>query len=447
MLRCRYDVVVVGAGPAGCMAAKYAAKEGASVLIVEEDAVIGEPVQCAGLISERAIEESELKNKGNLFIENEMKSAIIYPPSPSHSDELRIEVARTPTHTHKHKRVFAIRRNIFDQLLAKEALKEGVDIKLKSKVTGINKEGGIITAGRGEKKEIMARTVIAADGVKSRVAKMAGLNVGRGFSNNNINGIKNILSCVQIEGRYKYEKDIEVEIFLGRSVAPGFFAWVIPLGKDNGDGEQIARIGLCVDRTCTKRNLDFSVNAFPKRVYPVLFLKTNLAHHPILSKKYGGGMLEFTTGAIPLGKVEKSVNIDTQKGTGMLLVGDAAAQVKPVTGGGVYYGMKCGKIAGKIAAKASLTRNVEMLKAYEKQWMKEIGKEIRFGLWVHRLRGMMSDEDFDTLCHALSQENALQRIKKQGDLDYPSIVLRNLIKNPATMKLVAKNIIKYLYRG
>ena len=413
----KYDVIVVGAGPSGCMAAKYAAKAGASTLIVEKGAKIGEPVQCAGLISKRALEESELKNVKPL-INNELKGAIVR----SHSYELRIEVPSPD------KSAFAIKRDVFDMALAEDALKEGVDVLLNSKVKKIKREEGeakltLSADTAAGKEELKATVVIGADGVRSKVANMAGLNVTRHF-----------LNCVQVEGEYK-SADAFAEIFIGRDIAPGFFAWAIPLGA-----EKVARIGLCIDKRCSPH---------PS---PLRFLKRFLAEHPDIAKRYKGSRAGFTAGAIPIPtdtglkrRMPGQSTVRIQEGCGILLVGDAAAQVKPITGGGVYYGLKCGKIAGGIAAEASLSNDMGVLRDYETQWKNEIGKEIAFGLKVHRLRCILNDRDFDTICRVLSQEEMLQRIAKHGDMDYQAHVFREFLKNPSLMKLAAGNIIRYLY--
>jgi len=410
MERGTYDVVVVGGGPAGCMAARYAAKAGVSTLLLEEHATIGEPVHCAGLLSTRALTESELQ-RPERCVSREIKGAVIY--SPSH--ELLLE---SPT-----QRAFAVSRDLFDQELATAAVKAGAELILRCKVktVQIGDAGCVLTVATetsNATQKITARVVIGADGVRSTVARSAGLRT-----------TQRCLSCAQIEGDYEAESDY-AEIFVGKGVAPGFFAWAIPLGT-----RRRARIGLCIDRRCSSQTS------------PLAFLKRNLAEHRVLAQKFGGEVFHRSAGAIPLpmdgGMRKKTTHV--AHSSGVLLVGDAAAQIKPITGGGVYYGLRCGKLAGEQAAQACLTDDMTVLHDYERRWRCEFGREIAFGLMVHRLRCVMNDTDYDTLIRTISESELVERIYAKGDMDYPLLALRGLVRNPQLLPLMARSLVKYLY--
>ena len=391
------------------MAAKYAAKSGVSTLIIEKDPEIGIPVRCAGLISKRAVEESELKGV-RTFIMNRLKGAIIHSPNY----DMQLEARES---------AYAIRRDLFDKALAKEAMNSGAEIITGCKVVGIRmSEGELrihVEASNGKKDEIGAKVVIGADGVRAGVARMAGMKI-----------MRNLLSCVQVEGSYDSE-GAYAEVFVGREIAPGFFAWAIPLD------DRIARIGLCIDKRYSSPHTT-----------PLAFLKRFMLHEPRMAKRYRGAYFSYTGGAIPIAaglKRQKTVKMKMMKdgGVGILLVGDAAAQVKPITGGGVYYGLRCGKIAGEVAAEAASTGDMQVLKHYDRRWRREIGKEIAFGIWVHRLRCVLGDDDLDRIFRALGRER--RRVEKKGDMDYPSLILREFIKEPEFIKLAVKNIIRYMY--
>jgi len=391
------------------MAAKYAAKSGVSTLIIEKDPEIGIPVRCAGLISKRAVEESELKGVRN-FIMNRIKGAIIHSPNY----DMQLEARES---------AYAIRRDLFDRALAKEAMNSGAEIITGCKVVGIRmSEGELrihVDASNGKKDEIGAKVVIGADGVRAGVARMAGMKI-----------MRNLLSCVQVEGSYDSE-GAYAEVFVGREIAPGFFAWAIPLD------DRIARIGLCIDKRYSSPHTT-----------PLAFLKRFMLHEPRMAKRYRGTYFSYTGGAIPIAaglKRQKTVKMKMMKdgGVGILLVGDAAAQVKPITGGGVYYGLRCGKIAGEVAAEAASTGDMQVLKHYDRRWRREIGKEIAFGIWVHRLRCVLGDDDLDRIFRALGRER--RRVEEKGDMDYPSLILREFIKEPEFIKLAVKNIIRYMY--
>ena len=409
MDRRTYDVVVVGGGPAGCMAARYAAKAGVSTLLLEEHASIGEPVHCAGLISRRALAESEL-HRPEKFISREIKGAVVYSPS----QQLLLE---SPT-----QRAFAVRRDLFDRELAHAAVKAGAELVLKcrAKAVQIGDAGCVLTIATERPnvtQKITTRVVIGADGVRSTVARSVGLRTAQ-----------RCLRCAQIEGDYEAESDY-AEIFVGKDIAPGFFAWAIPLNS-----RRRARIGLCIDRKYSSENS------------PSAFLKRNLAEHRVLTQKFGNEIFHRSAGAIPLpmnGRRGKTAYVT--RGSGILLVGDAAAQIKPITGGGVYYGLRCGKLAGEQAAQACLTGTMTVLHDYERRWRHEIGREIAFGLMAHRLRCAMNDMDYDALIRTISKSRLNERIQVKGDMDYPSLALRGLIRNPQLVPLLARNLVKYLY--
>jgi len=376
-----YDVVVVGAGPVGSMAAKYASKGGASVLLIEEHQEIGTKA-CTGLISTRALNECEI-GLGR-WIKNRIRGALIYSP-----DGTGITVDGKGT------KAYVIDRKIFDGELARQAVKAGADLLVKAKAISM-KNGKLNIIHQGESLSVAPKIIIGADGISSRVAKWAGL--GRA---------KKVLGGVQIEGLYDARDTDFVEVFIG-SVAPGFFAWAVPVEDD------VARIGLCATAN------------------PLQYLKKMLKSHPIVSKRYRGSHLGFEAGAIPLGPPERTV------AEGLMLVGDAAAQVKPTSGGGIYTGALCAKIAGGVAAAAVKEgdTSAKRLAEYERRWRSAIGRELSIGMRIHEAMGKLSDSDFNGVIKALDDPEILDIISQYGDMDYPSAVVKKLIlAKPGLLKL------------
>ncbi|MDM7935322.1 MAG: NAD(P)/FAD-dependent oxidoreductase, partial [Methanothrix sp.] len=208
-------MAVVGAGPAGCMAARYAARAGASTLLLEEHSAVGWPVQCAGLLGTEALAEAELP--GGPYILQEVRGARIFSPGGSCLG------FRAPS-----SRAFVIDRRLFDRALALEAVRAGAELHLRSGVRRMGRvEGGRLLA-LSDGSEIQARVVISAEGVRARLARQAGIAPPQ-----------RILSGAQFLLPFAVEDPERVEVHLGE--APGLFAWVIPVG----DGQ--ARIGLCAE--------------------------------------------------------------------------------------------------------------------------------------------------------------------------------------------------------
>jgi digeranylgeranylglycerophospholipid reductase len=376
----KYDVVVVGAGPAGAIAARYAVRNGASTLLIEEHASIGSPVQCTGLISTAALNECET-GEGN-FVLNKMKGAFVYAPN---GEELVVRG--------KNVKAYVIDRKIFDRALVERSLDEGADILLKTRFTGME-NGNICVIKDGERKEIRASIVIAADGIQSSVGRAAGL--GR---------CEKFLSGIQFEAPYAAKDPEFVELFTGNEIAPGFFAWAVPF---NG----LARIGLA-------RNPGAN---------PPLHCLEELLKHPVVASRYRGSRTEHVLGGIPFGPPGKMT------GNGVMLVGDAAGQVKPTSGGGIYMGAVCAKIAGEVAAKAS--RKETGLEEYEKRWRDRVGRELAIGMRIHKSLGKLSDENLNEFISFLNKPKIREIITEYGDMDHPSVLLQKLIQSGDKRQLI-----------
>ena len=368
------------------MAAKYAAKAGARVLMIEEHAAIGQPVQCAGLISVSAYEGCEIPGA---ISRHAISGAFVHAPDLR---VLTIDGRRTMA--------YVIDRAELDRAMAREALKEGVDSLIKTRFCGVHrqKDGLTVNAKRqGEPIEIRTRVVIGADGLQSGVARLVGLERAQ-----------MVLTCAQAEvGADSVHPDF-VDLYIGRDVAPGFFAWAIPTPSNT------TKVGLC----STERSIDL--------LGPLL---DRISPHSAES------LLQISAGGIPIGSPTCTVT------DGVLIVGDAAGQVKPTSGGGIYPGTLCAKIAGTVAGQAAIQNDTskEVLMAYDRRWRSEVGRELATGLRIREAFNTFSDADLNYIIKALDNEEMLDIIATYGDMDRPSVVVPKLLfstKAPRLLKLL-----------
>jgi digeranylgeranylglycerophospholipid reductase len=403
----KYDVVVVGAGPAGSTAARYAAQNGAKVLLLEEHASIGSPVGCTGLLSTRAVAECDLKPSDE-FVFNSVRGAFVYAP-----DGQRLPIDGKQT------KAYVVSRKNFDRTLAVMAVEEGVDLSLKTRAVGLEnstetgKEGKessqvkLRILRNGKPETICTPVVIGADGVKSRIASYAGLEKP-----------SRVLPGIQIEAPYASDDSDFVELFPGSS-APGFFAWTVPVN------EKVSRIALAIEP-------GLAWKSGQENCSPLSYLEKFLHSNPHIKARYSGGMLDFVVGGIPIGPQERTVT------NGVLLVGDAAGQAKPTSGGGIYTGAFSAKIAGKVAAKAALEgdNSAKRLSEYDQLWRKGLGKELDIGMKIHDYVGKLEDKQLNDLIGSLNTPSILNTITEYGDMDHPSILMRKLMFSGSSIRLM-----------
>jgi digeranylgeranylglycerophospholipid reductase len=370
-----FDVAVIGAGPAGSMAAKYAAKAGAKTILLEEHAAAGWPVQCAGLLGGQAMAESELSPGSNVM--RGMMGASVFSPGGQRLDFKA-----------KSCKAWVVDRRLFDRAMLDQAVQEGAKLRLRAAVRKISRKEGasVLTLAEGE--EIYAKIVISAEGVPALLARRAGIAPPQ-----------MILSGAQVQVPFAVEDPEKVEVHLG--AAPGLFAWVIPLD------ERTARIGLCArDQGCEHLRA---------------FLKTD-----VIKKRLQGSPVALNVGGLPLGPPAATAV------EGVLAVGDAAGQVKPTSGGGIYPGLVAAKIAGGVAAAAAMEGDFSALRLmeYDRLWRAALGRELEIGMRVNRMLGKMSAQELDELVGYLAgKPRLIKTIEEHGDIDRPSRLMGRMLRH------------------
>ncbi len=357
------DVLVVGAGPAGSMAAKWAAKSGARVVMIEKRQEIGSPVRCGEGMSKDWLREVGIKP--GKWINVEVEGARIFSPS-----ELVFEI----NEKHAGNEVgYVVERDGFDKALAIDAANAGVDVMLKTAATSVLKENGKIAGVKakagGEPFEIRAKVTIGADGFESQVGRWAGIPT-------NI-AMKDMDTCLQYR-MTGVDSDLRYcDFYLGK-VAPGGYVWVFP--KDEG----LANVGIGVQ-----------VSQIESMAEARKYLDAWIEKHPAYAK---GKKIDMVGGGVSISPPLKQTVTD-----GMMLVGDAARMIDPLTGGGIANGCIAGKICGEVAAEAAQRGDAskEFLQKYEKGWRARLEEKLYRNWLAKEKLTTLSDETFDKIVDAL----------------------------------------------
>lgn len=361
-----YDVVVVGAGPAGSMTAKWAAKGGAKVLMIEKRQEIGSPVRCGEGISRSWLDSVGIKLNSK-SVAWKVKGAKIVAPNGS-KFTLSEKMAGNEVG-------LVLDRVFFDKLLAKDAVKAGADLMLKTSATGLLKSGGKVAGVKvksfGETKDIKCGCVVGADGFESQVGRWAGIDTRL--------APRDITSCFQyrltnIGIDYDY-----CEFILG-SRAPGGYVWIFPKEKDT------ANVGLGIQFTKLK-------NPAEVKKYLDKFIQGD-------SRLRKGKALEMVSGAVSI-----CAPIDKTIGNGVLLVGDSARQIDPITGGGIAHSCKAAKVAGMVLGRAAKERDYseKSLQRYEKGW-RDILENSLYRNWMAKEKLVtLSDDTLNKVIATLNE--------------------------------------------
>ncbi|RJU86705.1 MAG: NAD(P)/FAD-dependent oxidoreductase [Candidatus Poseidoniales archaeon] len=397
-----YQVVIIGAGPVGGRLATELSLRGISTLMVEEHAEIGRPFQCAGLVNPPAMERVNLQET---ILQN-VDGALIHSPSgimvPVGKD------GRTRTHV--------VCRKKFDQGVVAQAMDAGAHLWLLSKpldAVVTNECVEVKIEREGEVIDIKCDLLIGADGAHSWTRRH--FKLGRP---------KEMMIGFQADVSGLTGKDNWLEMYTGKDVAPGLFAWVIPTGDNTH------RIGVW------SRPQDLEGRSV-EQCYDALL------EHPLWKQRFSGVKeIARYCGPVPCGVIKKPFK------DRVMVIGDAAGMAKPTTGGGIGPGFRqvdaiienLVKAIGKGRLRSSdLSSVCKPFKAFRKEQAR--AKALR-----DLLVTIPDDEELDAHFRMFNRPEILELINIEGDIEHPVPLGMTLLRKvPEFRKLAVKAGFKLLF--
>ncbi len=400
------DIIVVGSGPAGSTTARFLAQEGFRVKILEAKSHVGIPVRCGEAVARDTFEDI-LKIP---MPENAVRAVIegfrVFSPNMKSIDY------RLPTGEG-----WVVDRRVFDKEMLIAAVREGAEIDLNTRVlhTKIDKEKCVTlkTECKGKKITYTAPVVIGADGIYSTVARDVGL--------------AEPIEPIDLDTSVGYEmvgvdfpEQSMFDLYVGEELVPRGYIWVFP------KGEHCANVGLGIGVGFAKK---------PVKEY----LDDFIFNHPEGKRRFKNAtIIEERIGAIPVGGVLDKFATDR-----VLLVGDAARQVNPLTGGGIAYGMEAGKMISDTLVEAFEKENFSesfLRKKYEGYWQKVYGASFGMGLKARKILDKITNEQMNNIIEALDGEDLIKAIR--GRWKQIKLGTKLMKKDPSLVKLITDALFK-----
>ncbi len=378
-----HDVIVVGGGHVGLYTAARLAGLGLKVLLLDQKKSIGEHIVCTGIIGEEAFRRFDLPTDTVLGRIGQVR---FFSPFGSSFDYSPPEVLAR-----------VVDRPRFNQHFARLAMAAGAQIKTGARVEGIwvKRDSVKIRVIEGEASESTheAQVLVLATGVNYKLFQWVGLRAPESF-----------LGGAQIH--IPYQNEDWTSVYVGREVALGSFAWVVPL--ETG----IARVGLLSERN------------------PHSYLKS------LLDQIRPGWRDDIGEKGIDLRPVVQAP-LERTHADRVLVVGEAAGQIKTTTGGGIYYGLLGSEMAVE-TLKDAFRKNcftANALSPYDRKWKKAIGEELRLGCYFRKLFSKLTDEQIEELFDRMIQEEILNLAHREAEFDWHKSVILSVFRLPAIRRV------------
>jgi len=381
------DVAIIGGGPGGLSAARRLAADGRSVTVFEEHEQIGTPVHCTGVLAEDVIASMDLPSDAVL---NPLSTVRFVAPA-GHSFDYTTATTEA----------VVIDREIFDTALARRAEKAGAIIVRGHRVTAVEPaaDGVDLTLGNGE--TLRARAVILACGANYAFQKRLGLGMPSTF-----------LQSAQLE--LPADRIGDVEIHFGSEIAPKGFAWAVPVRRASGT---FARIGVMAEG---------DAGVYFSKILERVRERWSVAVPDAIAPRRR---------MLPLSSVKRTY------ADRVLAVGDAAGLVKPTTGGGIYYSVVSGEIAGEVLSGRLTAKELSAsaLREYEQRWRSRFQSEFTAQLALRFVAQRMRDTDIDALFTLATTDGILPLVRQTARFNrHRDFILALLRHQPARRALFGR---------
>ncbi len=379
------DVTVVGGGPAGSLTSGLLAASGLDVVVLEEHKQVGVPMHCAGMLTPETIRLSGVQPD---VIGTVTSADVVFPDGRILSIGRRTPLA------------YAVDRSDLDSKLADRAVELGADLRcgIKCNRASADDKCAVVDTNEGT---IRSDIVVGADGPSSKVAQSVGHNLP-----------SEVVLGMQADIKYRMDDQDRMVLRLGHEVAPGFFSWQFPMGD-------VTRIGVCVSPP----------------LHPSDYLKKLIEDAGLGDRE----KIRTFSGKIPIGGRRTSYANRT------LLIGDAAGQIKPVSGGGLYPIFKAAPILNDTVNRAYELGvfNSSVLALYERGWKREIGADLVRGAKMRKFFLKLSDAQMNAVGEIFDTPE-IKEILGMIDLDDPGSVMAPIL----SQKGVKSGMLKmYLRKG
>lgn len=384
-----YDAVIIGAGPVGSTISFYLSKKGLNVTLIEKKTQIGYPLQCAGILSKHIFKFNELPQD---IIINKVQGAFLHTKNQILNVKKEENVA------------YIIDRIAYDEYLLKRAINSNVKI-INKKAVDFDIENGITYLS--DNTQIKSKIIIGCDGYNSLLSeklqnKQSNFNASQFLVEITEENMKNFRNSNKTINNY-------VDTYLTSEILPGFL-WIIPLNNN------LYRIGLFSNQNHKQQNE----------------LLTNF-----LNQNFEYKIIEKYKGFIPIYN-EKNKIVKKRA----ILIGDAAGQLKPTSGGGLLIAFDACKMAARHICEAINKDDINLLKNYQNEFDEKYQKEFNYQFKVQKTLNLLSNEDLDYFFSKLKQNDCEKIISEYGDMDTQSTLVKEFIKRGLIFKIMPTFLFK-----